>query len=125
MPGENEPIQNRCREQVPGSVVGIGRIAWSSADGSPDDEPLNFCVCLDECESDAECPSGDTGTATPSCLTREVQKLCFLACDNGETCPDGMTCTQEDGVDQQVCAWGTRNAGCDTSEWPNVTNPEP
>lgn len=125
LPGENEPIQNRCREQVPGSVVGLGRIAWSSVDGSPDEEPLQFCLCTDECETDSDCPAGDTGNAEAACITRETQKHCFLTCDNDETCPDGMICTQGHDLEQRVCAWGTRANGCDTSEWPNVTNPEP
>lgn len=123
LPGDPEPLQNRCREQVPGSLVGLGRIAWQSVDGSPDAEALQYCLCLDECESGSDCPAGDTGNAEPACITSGTQTSCFLTCDNGETCPGGMTCTQGHELEQRVCAWGTRDAGCDTSEWPNVTQP--
>lgn len=121
---EHEPIQNRCRGQVPGSVVGIGRTTWESVDGSPDEQALRFCLCTDECESDSDCPEGDTGNAAPTCVAGDAQKYCFLTCDNDETCPAGMICTQGQALGQRVCAWGTRAAGCDTTEWPNVTNPQ-
>lgn len=115
--GGAEPIQNRCRAPEEGNLAGLGRHAWSSADGSPDGESLNYCLCLDPCETSEDCPSGDSGTAQAACWGES----CHLSCDDGETCPDGMTCTQGSVTDRRVCVWGSRGEGCDTSEWPSVS----
>lgn len=55
-------------------------------------------VCASPCVADEECPAAGTGTARPACMhapefnpvTESGQ--CMLACDNGETCPDGFIC---------------------------------
>jgi len=123
LPTDPEPVQNRCRGEDPGSLVGVGISVWSSANGSPDDEPVDYCLCLDACAADSDCPAGDGGNAQPLCLPGNFgNNSCLLTCDSGETCPDGMTCTEGNSdVGHRVCAWGTRGAGCDTSEWPAVT----
>ncbi len=113
-----DPIQERCRENIPGSRDGLGRYSWSSADGSPDGEPVNYCLCIDACTVDADCAAGESGDALPSCIGGS----CYLTCDGDEACPTGMTCTQKQDGEQRICMWGSRGAGCDTSEWPHVTN---
>jgi hypothetical protein len=50
-----------------------------------------YAMCLYTCQSDADCPVPPTGTAQPTCRP-ENQRYCRLGCDNGETCPDGLTC---------------------------------
>ncbi|KYG10747.1 hypothetical protein BE21_10140 [Sorangium cellulosum] len=44
-------------------------------------------VCLYECETAADCPQPQSGTATPVC-----NSYCSLPCDENTTCPNGMEC---------------------------------
>lgn len=57
-------------------------------------------ICPHRCVADEQCPAGDTGTARPACMHApefnpelEVGQ-CMLACDSGETCPDGFVCVE-------------------------------
>jgi hypothetical protein len=45
-------------------------------------------TCIYECTTDADCPVPLSGDATGAC----VLGLCWLGCDHGETCPNGLTC---------------------------------
>jgi hypothetical protein len=54
-----------------------------------DPEPSG-CMCLLPCTIDADCPVPTTGNAVPVC---EDAEACSLSCAGGETCPDGMTCS--------------------------------
>ena len=51
------------------------------------------CVCDVPCSSDDECPDPGSGTAVPSCVPNDDgEGGCWLPCNEGETCPDGMQC---------------------------------
>lgn len=57
-------------------------------------------LCSHHCVEDEQCPAGATGTARPACMhgaefnpELEVGQ-CMLACDSGETCPDGFVCVE-------------------------------
>jgi hypothetical protein len=55
-------------------------------------------VCSYGCKQDADCPAPGSGTARVTCMhgpefDPEVETgQCALACDAGETCPDGFVC---------------------------------
>lgn len=56
--------------------------------------PIEIVVCGRSCTTACDCPEPPpTGTATVSC--GEITgggSSCYLSCQNGETCPDGMLC---------------------------------
>jgi hypothetical protein len=52
-------------------------------------------TCLYDCTTDADCPAPLSGNVEGAC----VMGMCWLGCDDGETCPNGLTCV----VDS---AWG-------------------
>lgn len=56
--------------------------------------------CNHACRTDAECPSGGSGSARPRCST---MGFCFLDCREDLTCPDGMACVT--GRDGAACYW--------------------
>ena len=60
-------------------------------------------VCIEQnCVTDADCALPATGDATPTCadVTNDMVTDCYLSCQAGETCPDGMFC-----VAGFVCIW--------------------
>lgn len=58
-----------------------------------DDNPYDFAVCGLTCGSLCECPGPPaTGNATVTCGAIAGDTRCFLSCQNGEECPDGMVC---------------------------------
>jgi len=54
-----------------------------------------YSVCEYNCSVD-DCPQPTTGTARAQCGFPEVpeNRVCLIACGNGETCPDGFLCIQ-------------------------------
>jgi hypothetical protein len=108
---------------VPGSCPPPGiddTYPWCSVDVSeycPDGDLAGFgngpacegtCLCQAPCVDDGDCSLPPTGTAVPECVEEPYgpgsPTTCLLRCDGGETCPDGMTCTDELWGDS-VCAW--------------------
>ncbi|MFT3764524.1 MAG: hypothetical protein QM820_03250 [Minicystis sp.] len=69
----------------PETCTGFGS-AWSSVQAPCIDA---HAMCDHACATDADCPVPGTGTAVPYCGRTNS---CWLPCDNGETCPQGLTC---------------------------------
>jgi hypothetical protein len=65
-----------------------------------DTDCVRYENCNHPCQSDADCPSGGSGSARPRCST---MGYCFLDCREEQTCPDGMSCVS--GVDGAACYW--------------------
>lgn len=66
------------------------------------------CLCQAPCMDDGDCSQPPTGTAVPECVEEPYglgsPTSCLLRCGGGETCPDGMTCT--DALwGEPVCTW--------------------
>ncbi len=86
---ENGGTDNtQCNYMGTGASVGTVGCLNGPTEGS------NVCMirdCVDDCDCFNAPPSGDA----PS-VCRETLKgggtACVLACDAGQTCPDGMTC---------------------------------
>jgi hypothetical protein len=87
---------------------------WHVEDGTSsycgDPQECNACLCSVSCrdestdeEDPANCPMPPSGTAAPECFFD--QAFCFLTCDDGETCPDGMRCVHLLEIERFVCAW--------------------
>ena len=58
--------------------------------------PVEATACTRTgCRTACDCPGPlPTGTAVVSCgdVSGDEELECYLSCENGETCPDGMTC---------------------------------
>jgi hypothetical protein len=69
-----------------------------------DDPEPSGCMCWVPCTVDADCPVPATGNAVPVCEDADVisDGVCSLSCAGGETCPDGMTCSD---VVSGECIW--------------------
>jgi hypothetical protein len=69
-----------------------------------------YLTCWVPCLSDADCPSGGSGSARARCATTGA---CFLDCRGEQACPDGMACVT--GSDGAACFWPQDVAapGCD------------
>ncbi len=61
-----------------------------------DDDPATAAVCLPTgCEAACQCPAAPaTGDAVVTCddVTQDMVQDCYLDCQGGATCPDGMIC---------------------------------
>lgn len=101
--------------------AGVGVLGWvGEATDESETDPMNFCLCLVGCRHDGDCESPETGDAQAVCLDGS----CMIRCEEGETCPDGMMCSESDEFGS-LCGWGTRGTGCDTTGWPQVSDAEP
>lgn len=98
-----------CLFPVGGVVEGVplyGDCASAPGAMCPDGYCLTapgFGVCTHECNDVSDCgPVPATGTAVVSCtdVTGDMTEECWLSCENGETCPDGMEC-----FDALACVW--------------------
>lgn len=73
-----------------------------------DDHPWSLTACsVEACGSACDCPQPPaTGNATVACeeLTGDMTNDCYLSCENGETCPDGMECMLDGGGFPLLCA---------------------
>jgi len=59
--------------------------------------------CSIDCDGDADnCPDPATGNAEPTCSN--FSGNCILPCDNGESCPDGMSC-ENVGAPVPLCVY--------------------
>jgi len=96
------------------SYNGWGYLNWhTDADGSSycsNDDSCNTCSCFVGCSYDPAkplaCPQPETGTAQAECLgAPTTMGTCMLTCDNGEMCPTGMQCVENNEFGRQVCAW--------------------
>jgi hypothetical protein len=60
-------------------------------------------ACMEQgCAAAGDCTIPATGTALPQCLdlTGDGTNECYLSCEAGETCPDGMICVLD-----LACVW--------------------
>ena len=66
------------------------------------------CTCQMPCMGPEDCPVPATGTATGECVVEPYgpgsPTTCLYACDAGQVCPDGMTCSDELGFGA-ICVW--------------------
>jgi hypothetical protein len=79
------------------------------------------CMCNYPCGTDADCPTPSTGTAVAVCSQTYRPGSCQIPCNNGETCPDGMSCLSYHGG-ENLCVWfttGEENFSCWVSEDPD------
>ena len=62
------------------------------------------------------CPEPETGTASAQCVEGGGLRQCFVMCEHGETCPDGMRCVETASGDElegrHVCAWTVGTDRC-------------
>jgi hypothetical protein len=80
---------------------------------------LGFGQCKHACQHDDECPGVASGSAVPVC---SFSLYCQLLCDEGRTCPTGMTCMRlRAGT---FCMWQNRVVGCGSFD-PCSTRPRP
>lgn len=89
-----------------------GHPAGAIAHGSPEDTGGTSCYCPRGCAVDTECPVPESGTSAPVCGTMSGDRTCLLPCDAGQTCPDGMFCSEVFDTTGAVCVWhedDTRN----------------
>jgi hypothetical protein len=69
------------------------------------------CLCRASCDDTLACPVPPTGTAVPECVEDPfgpgTEASCLLPCSAGETCPDGMTCSDipTTASGEPVCIW--------------------
>ena len=62
------------------------------------DGAFDGCLCTIYCESDDDCPTPESGNATPRCKSFGDYEIngesaaCSLECDGHHVCPDGMSC---------------------------------
>lgn len=69
------------------------------------------CMCHTSCVDAVDCPVPPTGTAVPECVEGPfgpgTATSCLLPCSAGETCPDGMTCSEDPTTasGEAVCIW--------------------
>lgn len=74
------------------NICGQATSCVVSYDASSD---IEMAVCARSCSSPCDCPPPPaTGDATVSCgvLFEGGGDRCYLSCDGGEACPDGMVC---------------------------------
>ncbi len=68
---------------------------------------IQTAVCGRSCGSACDCPAPPaTGNATVTCgdVIQGGSNECYLSCANGETCPDGMSCLQDDMGNPVYCS---------------------
>lgn len=117
---DREPTAfERFCKPLPG---GWGYYNWHAAGENSglcnNDGSCNACNCAVACNHDSPsgCPSGETGNATPACMNPDSSISgsgdCWLTCDAGEQCPDGMQCVPMPEFGRDVCAWLTEGDRC-------------
>jgi hypothetical protein len=87
------PLYGDCVNTPPGSTC---------VDGGCLNAP-GYGACTANCGDVADCePAPPTGDATLTCddVTGDRMDDCYLGCDSGQTCPDGMECFMN-----VVCLW--------------------
>lgn len=108
-------------EYCPQTDQGWGASFWH-AEGADsrlcaNDDECNACTCFAPCGAPSDCPLPGTGTAPPDCLVKvrggDRPGSCFLRCDEGQACPDGMECHLFPEDPAWVCAWITSGSRCD------------
>lgn len=92
LPGEN----HRGDPQSPcGGAVGKN---YDTEAGTFTLEAVQYMVCHYPCVTNDECPAPGSGTARGLCLhdpnysDEYANSYCQLACEDGETCPEGFVC---------------------------------
>ena len=112
----NEPVPGVC--EPPGIDDTYPWCSWQNDDACHDPGHFgaggtcnDYCHCYVPCDDASECAVPPTGDATPACRQGEVgeSNSCVLECDDGQTCPDGMACS--DMYTPSLCMWPTPNGG--------------
>lgn len=80
--------------EYPDDCPGLGARMWGAAD------ECGSCQCLVDCGKTSDCPTPESGTSEPVCVAGH----CNLPCDDGQECPDGMSCVAHDS-EGRICAW--------------------
>lgn len=73
---------------------------WPESDACPSSDCGGATVaqcregvaCRHACTTAADCPASGSGKPSIVCSQTQIGGQCFLSCDQGETCPDGMRC---------------------------------
>lgn len=87
----------------PINFTGCADERWSLRYIDCSDSEPSGCMCWVACTVDADCPVPATGDAVPWCEPLMIPDgVCHLSCAGGETCPDGMTCSD---VISGECVW--------------------
>jgi hypothetical protein len=61
-------------------------------------------TCVDACECPAPPATGDAIVTCANITSPGMTNDCYLSCANGEMCPDGMMCLNDDGGSPLLCA---------------------
>jgi hypothetical protein len=107
-------VAMECTEECFGGGTGTGTGTGGGGDGQyeecmgmmmcPDGMVCNMFLnyCSIECDGDDDaCPAPASGDATPICSG--ISNTCVLPCNDGETCPDNLECTDV-GMGQSLCS---------------------
>ena len=71
-------------------------------DGSP---YCNACSCAVPCVPSVECPKSLSGDEARCLAAPTNAPSCFVTCNPGKGCENGMTCSQHPGTGDFVCVW--------------------
>lgn len=102
----------------PMSLRSHGYLTWHATKGDSEycseTVACNSCVCSATCASHGDCPRPGSGSASPECLVLPGgASQCWLLCDEGERCPDGMACVDNLEFGHFVCAWVSHGDRCE------------
>jgi hypothetical protein len=124
--GDPAPTGSYPWDTCPKHEGGQGAYIWNAAGPVGtlcyDQEDCNACICAVPCHEDTPsgCPAPDSGNAEPACFAVDPgtpgSGSCVLHCDNGEMCPEGMTCVGMAEYDHRVCAWLTAGDRCNEEQ---------
>ena len=103
----------QCAPSVDQQVITLWHVDGDAAELCGVKE-CNVCLCAISCFEEGEshspdpsvCPIPHSGTAVPVCPGEpNTLKSCWLTCEHGESCPDGMSCVLQPEFELRVCAW--------------------
>jgi hypothetical protein len=72
------------------------------------DQMDDYQVCSQNCGNLGDCPDLPNHTIQCILINANLQKRCFISCENGNLCPDGMYCQSENlGIDH-ICVFDSQ-----------------